>query len=126
VLERGSEAADGRAPRPPIEGHTLRVQGIPLDWDSKHLTSFLAQQDGFGIPNIRSLAPELHGRSQTATVAYENLPSSPQKRDLVRPLRLLAPTDQHSGSCQPSLALDDSFLGMTTLYVPRSEDHKVE
>jgi len=98
------------------DARTYRVQGVPITWQRDQLQSFLANHDGCHGPVIRSLALEAHGRSQTGTVTFRNGMQPPMK---VR------------GSLQPgedtkTLMLDDSFLGLTTLFTPSQEDHQVE
>lgn len=105
---------------PPKGGWTFRVRGVPHDWDRGSLQSFLAEQDDSANPAVRSLANEIHGRSQTATVSFQGTP---------RQLRIPLPPHP-TGPTEPTepqvLILDDKFLGVTTLYTPPPEDHKVE
>ena len=94
---------------------TFRVRGVPLDWDKSRLQAFLAplgDPPNFGL-TIGSLATEFHGRSLTATVAFQAggswgvpLPDSCRSK--------------------PEIALDHQFLGITTLYTPSEDHHKVE
>jgi hypothetical protein len=110
---------------PQKRGWTFRVRGVPHDWDRDRLRSSLTEQ-GSASPVVQSLASEIHGRSQTATVSFLNVPSQlwnlPAGRTWDIPLPV--PSDQLSGS--RGLALDDGFLGITTLYAPPPPDHKVE
>ncbi|KAI4862015.1 hypothetical protein F4820DRAFT_39340 [Hypoxylon rubiginosum] len=105
---------------PPKGGWTFRVRGVPHDWDRGSLQSFLAEQDDSANPAVRSLANEIHGRSQTATVSFQGTP---------RQLRIPLPPHP-TGPTEPTepqvLILDDKFLGVTTLYTPPPEDHKVD
>jgi len=61
---------------PPTSGadKTFRVRGMPLDWNVDRLESFLGKQDGAVDPAVQSLAKEVHGRSQTATVSFHTIP----------------------------------------------------
>lgn len=95
---------------------TYRIRGVPIEWQKDQLQSFLAGQDGCDDPIIKSLALEVHGRSKTGTATFQD-GTKPPKR-----LR---------GNLQPSdvdqtLGIDDSFLGLTTLFAPSPEDHQVE
>ncbi|KAL6819884.1 hypothetical protein V8C40DRAFT_281209 [Trichoderma camerunense] len=105
---------------------TFRVRGVPHDWSRDGLASFLAEH-GYASPSVQSLATEIHGRSQTATVTFQAVPSQLQERlaDPAKGIALYMPSsDQHS---RPrSLMLDTAFLGVTTLYSPLSQDHKVD
>ncbi|KAM0247492.1 hypothetical protein ACHAQJ_009831 [Trichoderma viride] len=105
---------------------TFRVRGVPHGWDRDRLESFLTEED-FVSPAVQSLANEVHGRSQTATVTFLNVPTKLQKLPAKRPLSIHLPipsSDQLSRS--RGLTLDDGFLGITTLYAPPLQDHKVD
>ncbi|KAL7785260.1 hypothetical protein V8C37DRAFT_419985 [Trichoderma ceciliae] len=110
---------------PPREGWTFRVRGVPHAWDRDKLKSFLTENDS-GSLAVRSLASEIHGRSQTATVSFRNAPYQLQKLPARRTwdVPLSMPSDHLSRS--RTLTLDDGFLGITTLYAPPSQDHKVD
>ncbi|KAK4080934.1 hypothetical protein Trihar35433_2039 [Trichoderma harzianum] len=110
----------------PRERRTFRVRGAPYDWNRDRLGSFLTE-NGYVNPVIHSLTNEIHGRSQTATVTFQDVPNQLQERlaDPAKGIGLYVPSsDQHS---RPrSLMLDTAFLGVTTLYVPPPQDHKVD
>lgn len=110
----------------PGDKRTFRVRGVPHDWNRDRLRSFL-EENGYTSPAVRSLANEIHGRSQTATVTFQGVPSQLQERlaDPAKGIGLYVPSsDQHS---RPrSLILDTAFLGATALYAPPPKDHKVE
>ncbi|OPB38898.1 hypothetical protein A0O28_0020040 [Trichoderma guizhouense] len=110
----------------PRERRTFRVRGVPHDWNRDRLGSFL-MENGYTSPSVWSLAKEIHGRSQTATVTFQDVPSQLQERlaDPAKGIALYMPSsDQHS---RPrSLMLDTAFLGVTTLYAPPPQDHKVD
>lgn len=95
---------------------TYRIQGVPIAWDRDQLQSFLADYDGCHDPITRSLALEAHGRSQTGTVTFRNGTQPPLM--LRQGLQLCDNTQ--------NLMLDDSFLGLTTLFTPSPEDHQIE
>lgn len=102
------------------------MRGVPNDWNRNRLGSFLTE-NGYVRPAVQSLANEIHGRSQTATVTFQNVPTQAQEHpaDPAKNINLsVPPSDQHSRS--RSLTLDTAFLGMTTLYTPPPQDHKVE
>uniref|UniRef100_A0A8H7NHE4 ORC1/DEAH AAA+ ATPase domain-containing protein n=1 Tax=Bionectria ochroleuca TaxID=29856 RepID=A0A8H7NHE4_BIOOC len=94
----------------PKDFNTVRVVGVPVDWDLKRLRSFLADQTS-SIPIIKSLAQEIDNRSQTATV-------------IVQDLLLFPENDQLTGD--QYLILDKAFLGITTLYTPPPDAHKID
>lgn len=104
--------------RPPSGGRTFRIRGVPNDWDKDRLESFLAEKDGSAGLAVQSLANEIHGRSQTATVSSQSTSYLPQRI----PLPLFS--DQLRKS--RSLTLDLDFLGITALFAPPQQDHKVE
>ncbi|KAL6690585.1 hypothetical protein J3F84DRAFT_398280 [Trichoderma pleuroticola] len=108
------------------ERRTFRVRGVPHDWNRDRLASFLAEH-GYAGPSVQSLATEIHGRSQTATVTFQDVPSQLKERlaDPAKGIGLYIPSsDQHN---RPrSLMLDTAFLGITTLYAPPPEEHKVD
>ncbi|PTB60145.1 hypothetical protein M431DRAFT_476679 [Trichoderma harzianum CBS 226.95] len=110
----------------PRERRTFRVRGVPHDWNRDRLTSFLTE-NGYVGPVIQSLANEIHGRSQTATATFQSVPNQLQEllHDPANGIGLYVPSsDQHS---RPrSLMLDTAFLGVTTLYTPPPQDHKVD
>ena len=103
-------------PTPPRRTRlTYRVRGVPLEWEESRLQSFLAtlgHSPDHG-PTIGSLATEIHGRSLTATVAFQAGGSWE-----------VPPAD--SGPSEPQIGLDHDFLGITTLYTPSEDHHKVE
>jgi hypothetical protein len=102
---------------------TFRVVGAPVDWDLKQLGSFLADRKRY-IPIVKSLAREIHNRSQTATVTFQDLPFSPESRQSERILLPKPIDDQLTGD--QYLILDKAFLGITTLYTPPPDAHKIE
>ncbi|KJZ70126.1 hypothetical protein HIM_10496 [Hirsutella minnesotensis 3608] len=118
-------------PRPaPIERmlaktpKTFRVRGVPLDWDSGRLQIFL--QEGESIPTVKSLAREIHSRSSSGTVIYRDLPAA-LSPNLTKPRTLCLPKPPEMHTTRPkSLTLDADFLGMTTLFAPPEDDHKVD
>ena len=114
--------ANNQRPQPG-EGWTFRVRGIPPGWDVDRLCTFLADQDDFACLSVRSLAVEVHGRWQTATAACQNTHSLLQTAGRARRIPLPAVPNPPSPAC---LTLDDDFLGLTTLYTPPSEHHKIE
>lgn len=96
---------------------TFRARGVPLDWDTAHLQSFLAEQLNSSDFTVLSLAQEVHGRSSTGTVHFPNRPSTQ---------RFTLPLTAGEHTFQETIVLDDNFHGITTLYTPPPEDHKLE
>jgi hypothetical protein len=97
---------------------TYRIRGVPNDWDKDKLESFLVERDGSAGPVIQSLAKEFHGRSQTATVLFQNT--------CRLPLKISLPEAFGQFGELRNLTLDHAFLGITTLFAPPQQDHKVE
>lgn len=102
----------------PKKEPTYRVRGVPNDWDKEKLESFLVERDGPAGPVIQSLVREFHGRSQTATVFFKNT--------CQLPLRISLPEPSGQFGELRNLTLDHGFLGITTLFAPPQQDHKVE
>lgn len=107
----------------PKDCDTFRVASVPVDWDLKQLRSFLAERKR-SIPIVKSLAQEIHNRSQTATVAFQDLLLSPESRQSERILLPKPSDDQLPGD--QYLILDKAFLGITTLYILPPDAHKIE
>lgn len=111
---------------PPKGGWTFRVRGVPRDWDRVSLETFLAEQDCAG-PAVRSLATEIDGLSQTATISFRNIPPRLQTAaQTKRPLRITLPAPPNQPTALQSITLDNGFLGITTLYAPSLQDRKAE
>ncbi|CAH0046042.1 unnamed protein product [Clonostachys solani] len=91
-------------------GKVFRVQGIPLDWNVDRLGSVLESEGDFLSPSVRSLAIEIHGRWNTATVSFIGVPQPIKSR-----IALPTTADQAD---RLWLTLDDHFHGITTLYAP--------
>lgn len=97
--------------------NTYRVRGVPADWDKQRLQSFLNDQETV-TEAIESLARDNNGICQVATVTFVNLPS---QRSIPIPRTLnTKPTRKQY------LTIDKDFHGLTTLYTPPSEDHKID
>lgn len=94
---------------------TFRVRGVPREWDPARLRSFLEEHDLH--LTVKSLAPEIHGRWSSGTVACQDAPAV-----LSMPLNLT----NSPGARRQVLTLDDDFVGMTTLFAPPDEDHRIE
>ena len=87
---------------------TYRVLGVDKTWDVEKLRVCLASQPGDIQPKVLSLATETDRRSQTATVVFQNgrVPTSP-----IRPANIV---------------IEHTFHGITPLFTPSKENHKVE
>lgn len=97
---------------------TCRIRGVPIDWDAPRLQSYLEENGSPVIPNtwtVISLASEVDGTSQTATATLIG--------EYPRQLRLEASPGQTGPVV---LTLDHYFHGITTLYAPPPETHKLE
>ncbi|KJZ69702.1 hypothetical protein HIM_10908 [Hirsutella minnesotensis 3608] len=94
---------------------TFRVRGVPREWDSARLRSFLEDRDPH--LTVKSLAREIHCRSSSGTVACRGTPAA-----ISIPLDL---TNSPEARLYV-LTLDDDFVGMTTLFAPPDEDHMID
>lgn len=92
-------------------GKTFRIRGVPTAWDEARLQSFLAGHVGCVDPVVKSLAIEYKGRSKTATATFGEVKNT---------------TLTGIGTDDATLILDKDFLGLTTLYAPPADEHKVE
>lgn len=99
-------------------GKTYRVRYVPNHWTRHALQSFLVERDPYAKPDIKSLASEVDGHSQMATVSFQHNSYLPLRIPLVTP----------SGQFDElrNLVLDDGFLGITTLFAPPPHNHEVE
>ncbi|RYP24486.1 hypothetical protein DL765_000506 [Monosporascus sp. GIB2] len=109
-----------RGQQPPKDDRTFRLRGVPPHWNAGDVKSFLEEHYRSADPIIKSLAPEIHGQSSTSTVTFESAASLPGS---TRPIPLPKPPGD-----QPTrnVSLDDNFHGITTLFAPPPEDHKVD
>lgn len=118
--EQTATKATRQDQQPLKDGNTFRVRGVPPHWDAEVLRSFLKEHHQSTDPIVKSLALELHGRSRTGTVMFRTAVSPPKTRILLpKPNGNQLTPDEY-------LTLDDDFHGITTLFMPPPEDHKVE
>ncbi|KAF4987186.1 hypothetical protein FGRMN_10502 [Fusarium graminum] len=111
----------------PQNGRTFRARGVPLEWDANHLESFLADHEGSVGPVVRSLATEIHGRSQSATVTFQNLSHHLRAVHTGQTRSVLLPKSSGGQPARPQyLVLDHDFFGITTLFIPPLDHHKVD
>jgi hypothetical protein len=97
---------------------TYRLRGVPLSWDANRVRAFLAENCRTEPPRVDSLAREVHGRSQSATVSFQHI-AIPSSRQIQIPI-----ADQLA---RPQvITIDDDFYGITTLYRPPPQNHKLE
>jgi hypothetical protein len=106
-------------------GKTLRVRGVPHGWDEDNLQSFLKDKAS-SEPEIGSLATEVHGRTQTATLTFQDDSSQLQEILTVKKLKIPPRLLPKQSTRSASLVFDCDFGGITTLYAPRLQDHQVE
>ncbi|KAK4162358.1 hypothetical protein QBC43DRAFT_302124 [Cladorrhinum sp. PSN259] len=111
----------------PKNGRTFRMRGVPLDWDIDRAQSFLAEHYCSVNPVIKSLAPEIHGRSGTSTVVFPDTASLPYAPQTGSTWRILLPKRETNQPTRDEyVTLDDDFYGITTLFAPPLDDHKVD
>ncbi|KAK7582824.1 hypothetical protein V3481_012122 [Fusarium oxysporum f. sp. vasinfectum] len=109
---------------PKIRQKTFRVSNVPLDWNKDHLQSFLTEQGDITGPAVESLAVDIDGRCSTGTVTFQNILKQHQNgRSWEIPLQRPPGSQSARDRC---LVLDDAFLGITPLFDPQPEDHKVD
>ncbi|RYC84216.1 hypothetical protein BFJ63_vAg12902 [Fusarium oxysporum f. sp. narcissi] len=110
-----------------LRSRTFRVRGAPLDWDANRLQSFLAEREGSAGVIVKSLAHEMHGRSRTATVTFHTVPFRLQALQTGQTWSILLPKpSEYQSTRDQYLALDDRFLGITTLFTPPADEHRVD
>lgn len=103
------------------------MRGVPLDWDADRAQSFLAEHYCSADPVIKSLASEIHGGSNTGTVVFRDAASLPHTLQAISTWHIPLPKRETSQPARDEhLTLDDGFHGITTLFAPPPEDHKVE
>ncbi|KAJ1323130.1 protein SERAC1 [Microdochium nivale] len=96
---------------------TWRVRGIDLRCTDLCLQQLAQGADDSSVFQVDSLATEHHRHSQTATISFAQQTTPPNS---------LGPCPDHHGKRRVQLALDDHFLGFTTLFAPPDEDHQID
>ncbi|KAI9148687.1 Enniatin synthetase [Paramyrothecium foliicola] len=105
-------------------GWTVRVRGVPLDWDAKRLAEFLAGSSD-SAPTIKSLAQEVQEGTQSATASFQAASDALRKSGFTRSIEL--PRSPKEETTRPAyLQVDDGFHGITTLFIPPKDDHRVD
>ena len=111
----------------PIAEFTFRARGVPLEWSGERLRSFFADQPSYDDPTVHSLANEINGHSKTGTVTFHGAPFQLRTLPKGKPWFILLPRQDNSHAKRPQyIALDRDFLGISTLYAPPPQDHRVE
>lgn len=108
----------------PASDKAVRVRGVPLSWDKAQLKSFLTQSDT-ATTGIGSLAVDIDGDYQCATLTFHDVPTTLKRLEPARRchLDLPSPTDDVDSEC---LTFDVEFHGITTLFAPPEDEHLVE
>lgn len=121
---RSTAESDGANKASLKDGNTFRVSGVPASWDRQQLQSFLEDQKRITNAAIESLAYENDGNSKVATVTFGNAPSRLQHG---RGWPILIPeVSDTKPNRKQYLTVDKDFYGITALYTPSLQDHKVE
>ncbi|KAI5460811.1 hypothetical protein BGZ63DRAFT_445733 [Mariannaea sp. PMI_226] len=110
-------------PSAPKEPKTFRVRGVPRNWNLNQLQIFLRESVSFSPLNVMSLAPEVHGRTQSATIVF---PDQQPPRELKSWRIPFLAEGQPQNRQRRILELDTEFLGMTTFYDPRPGQYNVD
>ena len=105
-------------------GRTFRVRGVPRDWNADRLASFLTESFA-SAPTIVSLAVEVQGGVQSATVCFQTLPDVLRMPGCAKSIRLPG-SSKEEASPPTYLQVDDGFHGITTLFIPPENDHLLE
>lgn len=118
-IVRQSKGESKEEKKTAIRKSTFRVTGIPIDWDRQQLQSFLETQGSVVGSSIESLTSEDHGGPQVATATFEDILNQHD-----RSWSILMPAG--SNHRKQYLTIDEEFHGMTALYTPPLQDHKIE
>ncbi|PTB68134.1 hypothetical protein BBK36DRAFT_1114998 [Trichoderma citrinoviride] len=108
-----------------VHNLTYRVMGVPIDWDRERLRLFLTAETNLESLSIKSLAREANTDFQTATATLGDAPSHLRNIQSWQIRIPKAPNAQPFGE-QQWLVVERDFLGITTLYAPPPDDHKVD
>ncbi|KAK8148548.1 hypothetical protein G3M48_009867 [Beauveria asiatica] len=88
---------------------TFRISDVPNDWEKEKLGSCMGNY--FQTVSIQSLAPRIDGRSGQATAMLDGPVQN---------------ANSNETSIIGGLQWDTDFYGMTTLFAPPPEDHKLD
>lgn len=119
VTRRSLSTASSHRPastKPISKPLTYRIRGIPIDWDSLRLQSYLSGYFHELVPDVKSLSREIHGGSSTGTATFLGEP----------PREIALEESVHQTAPRKYLTFDKDFLGITTLYTPPVDDHELE
>ena len=105
-------------------GKTIRVQGVPVEWDRECLSIFISQRYA-STPTITSLAREIDNRSQMGTIVFDAYPATLQGLQDGQSASAQLPSTSDQPPRPQYLTLDVGFLGITTLFAPAERDHKL-
>ncbi|KAM3431903.1 hypothetical protein NHJ13734_007093 [Beauveria thailandica] len=107
--------SSGAAPLENPYPTTWQIKSVPKEWDKNRLESVLRASLHCDV-SVQSLAPSIDGRhgQATATVAAEAKLKSPRY------------ISNERGLGSESLTLRTEFEGMTTLFTPPPEEHKLD
>ncbi|KAF4342119.1 kinesin light chain 1 [Fusarium beomiforme] len=109
---------------PRIRPKTLRVSGVPREWGISRLQSFLEDQEGIISPVVKSLVLGNDGSPSVGTVTFQAVsrPVGP-----ANPWGIPLDSESRSDPADKEvIELDDAFLGITPLYSPPTECHKID
>lgn len=108
------------------QGETIRVRGIPKDWNRQKLQSILLGQSKSPAAKVivKSLAQEIDGSSLTATVTLQEFPAE-RTPTSGKSWSFALPESDYDDETK-YITLDVDFLGVTTLFAPPDDSHQVE
>ncbi|KAK0729438.1 hypothetical protein B0H67DRAFT_476537 [Lasiosphaeris hirsuta] len=102
------------------DDRTFRLRGVPLHWNDGDVQSFLEEHYRSAAPIVKSLAAEIHAQSSTSTVTFRSVASLPSSTWYI-PL-----SKQPKNQPTRDASFDNDFHGITTLFAPPPDDHKVD
>lgn len=120
-----SKLFSGPPQLPSARGRVYRIRSVPCDWNRDDLRTFLVGHVS-ADPIVRSLAQEIHGRSQTATVSFQSDSLQLQEHFTKSFWKIPLSSLPNQPTRASNLVLYCDFNGITTLYAPCLQDHHVE
>lgn len=104
---------------------TYRVRGVPIYWDENCLRTFIVSCEAGCGPSIESLEPEVNVQTLTGTVTFKSPPAALLEGD--KKWELKVPKEEAESSTRRRwIEVEGDFIGLTTLFAPNPENHKVE
>ncbi|KFY26104.1 hypothetical protein V493_04270 [Pseudogymnoascus sp. VKM F-4281 (FW-2241)] len=115
-----------------LPDHVYRVRGLPVEISDDQVTDFISRVLGLesDLPQIRSLAQNLDGRTTVATLSFQKLPVelSGDRHEWSFDIDAPGASNESHGRLHRKikLTIDDHFVGLTVLSCPPPSDHHVD